>query len=199
MPNTPRHPGNPWFRILCLRRLAIALSACLVHTTPRFAKHSVAHRPRKSGTSSLNFLIHQSLAMQPHKNKTLTSFLALLFGGLGLHRFYLCGKADKWAWLHLVSLPASGLLIALFPDLLLFFGLAPLILSVLIACLETLVIGLTPDEKWDARYNSGSGRTSSSTWPLAVLLVLALGVGATALIATLARSFDLIFTGGSFG
>jgi TM2 domain-containing membrane protein YozV len=137
--------------------------------------------------------------MQRHKNKTLTSFLALLFGGLGIHRFFLRGKTDKWAWLHLASLPASGLVIALFPTLPLFFGILPLTLSVLIAFPETLVIGLTPDEKWDAKYNTASGRASSSGWPLAIILVLAVGVGATGLIATIARSFDLLFTGGAFG
>ena len=137
--------------------------------------------------------------MQAHKNKTLTTLFAFLFGGIGLHRFYLRGKADKWAWLHLLSLPASGLLIAAFPAWPLFFGLMPLILSGLIAFLETLVIGLTPDEKWDAKYNSASGRHSASGWPLAILLVLTVGVGATGLIATIARSFDLLFTGGAFG
>lgn len=137
--------------------------------------------------------------MQAHKNKTFASFLAFLFGGIGLHRFYLRGKTDKWAWLHLLSLPGSGLLIGAFPAWPMFFGIMPLILSVLIAFLEALVIGLTPDEKWDAHYNPASGRTSDSGWPLAVLLVLTMGCGATGLIATIARSFDLLFTGGSFG
>ncbi|MDQ9171666.1 NINE protein [Oxalobacteraceae bacterium R-40] len=143
--------------------------------------------------------MNQSLTMQAHKNKTLASLLAFLLGGLGLHRFYLYGKSDKWAWLHLASLPASGLVVSAFPDLPLFFGLMPLILSVLIAFLETLVIGLTPDEKWDAKHNPASGHTSQSAWPLAVLLVLTVGVGATGLIAVIARSFDLLFTGGAFG
>lgn len=137
--------------------------------------------------------------MQSHKNKTLASLLAFLFGGFGIHRFYLGGMPDKWGWLHLLSLPASGLVLALFPDLPLFFGLMPFILSTLVAFLETLIIGLTPDEKWDAKHNSASSRTSNSRWPLAIVLVLTVGVGATGLIATLARTFDLLFTGGSFG
>jgi TM2 domain-containing membrane protein YozV len=143
--------------------------------------------------------MNQSLTMQAHANKTLTCLLAFLFGGIGLHRFYLYGKSDKWAWLHLASLPASGLVISAFPDLPLFFALMPLILSILIAFLEALVIGLTPDEKWDAKHNFTSGRISQSSWPLAVLLILTVGVGATALIAVIARSFDLFFTGGAFG
>lgn len=137
--------------------------------------------------------------MKPHKNKTLATLLAFLFGGFGIHRFYLGGMADKWGWLHLASLPASGLVLALFPDAPLFFGIMPLILSALVAILEALIIGLTPDEKWDAKHNPASGRSSDSRWPLAILLVLAVGVGTTGLIATIARSFDLLFTGGSYG
>ena len=112
-----------------------------------------------------------------HKNKTLATLLAFLFGGLGFHRFYLHGKKDIWAWVHL----------ALFP------------LSIFAGFIEALVIGLTPDEKWDVQHNSHSGKQSASRWPLAVLLVLTTAVGATALIATLARTFDLLYTGGAYG
>jgi hypothetical protein len=61
------------------------------------------------------------------------------------------------------------------------------------------VIGLTPDEKWDAKHNPASGRQSQSHWILAVLLVLTMLVGATAVIATLSRLFDLLYTGGAYG
>jgi TM2 domain-containing membrane protein YozV len=115
--------------------------------------------------------------MTPHKNKTLATLLAALFGGLGAHRFYLYGKKDGWAWVHL----------ALFP------------LSVFPAFIEALVIGLTPDEKWDAIHNSHSGRQSSSGWPLALVLVLTFGGGAIATIAAIARAFDLLYTGGAYG
>jgi len=136
-----------------------------------------------------------------HKNKTFATFLAFLLGGLGAHRFYLYGWKDKWAWLHVASLPLSVL--ALFavsttsqPQA---FAAGPLVISVLAAFLEALVIGLTPDDKWDARHNAGSGKRSQSGWPIVLLLVLTLGIGATALISTIARTFDLLFTGGSYG
>lgn len=136
-----------------------------------------------------------------HKNKTFATSLAFLLGGLGVHRFYLYGLKDKWGWLHVASLPLSVL--ALFaiaggaqP---LAFAAAPLVISVLAGFLEALVIGLTPDDKWDARHNAGSGKTSHSGWLLVLLLILTLGVGATALIAAIARGFDLFFTGGAYG
>jgi hypothetical protein len=58
---------------------------------------------------------------------------------------------------------------------------------------------LTADEKWDATHNAKSGQQSDSGWPLAVLLVLAFGTGAIAVIAAIARTVDLLFTGGAYG
>ena len=113
----------------------------------------------------------------PHKNKTLATLLAFLLGGLGMHRFYLHGIKDIWAWVHVLLFP----------------------FSVYAGFIEALVIGLTPDEKWDATHNPASGRRSESRWPLAVLLVLTLGIGAVVVIGTIARLFDLLYTGGSYG
>lgn len=137
--------------------------------------------------------------MRPHKNKTLATLLALLFGSAGLHRFYLYGRRDLWGWVHLATLPLSALLMLGNPEAATIFSAAPFVLSVLAASLETLVIGLTPDDKWDARYNAGSGRATDTGWPVPLMLVLALGCGATALIATIARTFDILLTGGSYG
>lgn len=134
-----------------------------------------------------------------HKNKTLTTLLAAILGGIGLHRFYLYGARDRFGWLHVLSVPLSLALMAARPDAPQLFTALPLVISVLVAALEALVLGLTPDEKWDARHNAGSGRTSESHWILAVIIVLTTGLGAMGLIALLARSFDLLFTGGAFG
>jgi TM2 domain-containing membrane protein YozV len=114
---------------------------------------------------------------QVHKNKTFATLLAAVLGGLGAHRFYLYGKKDRWAWLHLLLFP----------------------LAIYAGFIEALMIGLTPDEKWDANHNPHSGRQSHSGWPLILLLVLTMGFGATAAIATLARTFDLLYTGGAYG
>ncbi len=134
-----------------------------------------------------------------HKNKTLATLLATVFGGIGLHRFYLRGASDKWGWLHVTSVPLSGLAIHLELGHQVFFQAAPMLLSILAGFLEALVLGLMPDDQWDQRFNPDSGQTSVSNWPLALVLVLTLGVGATALIGVIARSFDLLFTGGAFG
>lgn len=134
-----------------------------------------------------------------HKNKTFASFLALILGALGAHRFYLRGSFDKLGLLHLASLPIAGLVYGLAPEADWFFKILPLVVSGIVGFIEALVIGLSPDEKFDAAFNAGSGRQSNSSWVLAVLLVCTMLVAATMGIATLARLFDLLYTGGSYG
>jgi hypothetical protein len=140
-----------------------------------------------------------ALPAPSHKNRTAAALLAFLFGGIGLHRFYLKGLSDRWGWLHAAALPACGIVMSNAPRADAFFWYLPLILSCLAGCLAALVLGLTPDDRWDARYNPASGRQSASRWPLAVILVATMMVGAALLIATMARLFDLLYTGGAYG
>jgi TM2 domain-containing membrane protein YozV len=134
-----------------------------------------------------------------HKSKTLATFLALTLGGFGAHRFYLRGSADRLGLLHLCSIPIAGLVYGLGHAPNRFWVLLPIFISYIAGFIEGLVIGLTPDDKWDARHNPASGQSSHSNWLIAVLLVATLMVGATALIATISRLFDLLYTGGAFG
>jgi hypothetical protein len=150
-----------------------------------------------------SFPIHNKALMAKHKNKTLATTLAFALGGLGAHRFYLHGGVDRLGLLHVCSVPLAGLVYSVGHGPNPFFVLLPIIVSWLAGFLAALVIGLTPDERWDARHNAAriaaGGRGSRSRWPLAVLLVLTMLVGATALIATIARLFDLLYTGGAYG
>jgi TM2 domain-containing membrane protein YozV len=134
-----------------------------------------------------------------HKNKTLATLLAFLLGGIGAHRFYLKGFNDRWGWLHALALPTCGIVMGAAPAADWYFWYLPLTLSMLAGFIEALVLGLMPDEKWDAAYNAGSGRRSDSRWPLAVVIVATLMVGAGTLIAAIARLFDLVYTGGAYG
>ncbi|MET3105342.1 hypothetical protein AAKU67_001090 [Oxalobacteraceae bacterium GrIS 2.11] len=140
-----------------------------------------------------------TIQQNPHKNKTLAALLATFGGAIGLYRFYLAGRQDKWGWLHVASLPLSLCIFLLAKNTHPFFAFAPLILSTLIGFLASLVIGTMSDEKWDANFNPTSSEPSQSDWPLALLLVFTLALGAGSLIAVIARSFDLLFTGGLYG
>lgn len=147
------------------------------------------------------FLIHWLLFsnMHNHKNKTIAAFGAALLGAFGAHRFYLYGKKDVAGWAHAASVPMALAAAISLPAHPVFFLCLPIIISALLGSIEALIIGLTPDEKWDATHNTLSGESSKSGWPLAVLLVLTFGAGAIGLIAVIARSFDLLFTGGAYG
>lgn len=137
--------------------------------------------------------------MTQHKNKTIAALLALFLGSLGAHRFYLHGMRDKWGWLHAAAFPFAGILAQLSGHPPSPFVVAPVVLSVLAGFMETLLIGLTPDEKWDARHNPAAADKSDSGWLIPLILVFTLAIGATALIAAIARTFDLLYTGGAYG
>lgn len=133
-----------------------------------------------------------------HKNKTVATLLALLLGGFGIHRFYLKPGADRIGLLHLCCLPVMGILYgAVKPHP--FYMVLPLLVSYIVGFVEALVIGLTPDEKWDATYNMHSGRQSRSNWVLVLLLVVTMLVATTVLIGTIARLSDVMYTGGAYG
>jgi len=137
-----------------------------------------------------------------HKNKTLAVFLAAVTGGAGIHRFYLRGARDPWGWLHLAG-PAATLvgsaIVGSDDPVTALLAALPMALSILAGELEALILGLTPDEKWDAIHNPGSGRQSRSNWVLALILVLTLAIGMAGLIFLITRSADLFVTGGSYG
>jgi hypothetical protein len=134
-----------------------------------------------------------------HKNKTFATLLALLFGAIGAHRFYLRGAVDKLGLLHVMSVPLSGMVIGLAPQANPFYQMLPLLLSAIAGYIEALVIGLLADDKFDLAFNPGSGGKTQSNWPLALLLVATMLVGSTVLIATISRLFDLLSTGGAYG
>lgn len=134
-----------------------------------------------------------------HKNKTLATLITIFFGGLGGHRFYLYGWQDTWGWVRFATLPLSLGSIMMAPALPWVFTALPFIVSVNISIIETLVTGLMADEKWDAKHNQHSGKQTRSRWPLAVILVLAFASGTVFFFFILARTIDLLYTGGAYG
>lgn len=135
-----------------------------------------------------------------HKNKTFSTLLATLFGSLGAHRFYLYGKKDVWAWVAVLIFAALFVVVmAQLPQTLLITFLVLFLISFFAGLIAALVIGLTPDEKWDKQHNAASGYASDSGWAVILLVILTFALGSTALIAAIARAFDLYLTGGAFG
>ena len=125
-----------------------------------------------------------------YRSKTLATWLTVLGGAFGLHRFYLFGPRDALGWL----LPLPTLLglagvvrmrnlgqddrVAWLLVLVLGFTLSAVMLT-------AIVYGLTPDERWDTRHNPGQpGRATG--WGPVLGVILALLVCGIVLMGTIA-------------
>lgn len=135
------------------------------------------------------------------RNKTLACWLALGGGLLGLQRFYLHGRSDWLGWMCWLPscLGAYGVWRART------FGLddpwswalIPLIGAVFsVGALHSIVIGLTSEADWNRRFQPGQApgdRAGSTTRWTVVALVLAMLVGTTALMSTVAFTAQRAF------
>lgn len=131
------------------------------------------------------------------KSKTLATWIAIIGGSLGLHRFYLHGFRDLPGWLHplptLIGAHGVNRALALGQDDQLAWALMPLLgCTVVAAMLAAIVYGLTSDDNWNKRFNGG--RAASRGGWLAILgVMLALLVGSAVLMATIAFSSQRYF------
>ena len=135
--------------------------------------------------------------MPHHKNKTLATLLALLFGAAGLHRFYLYGLKDRWGWAFplptLVGLIGLQRMEHLGQDDRVAWVLIPFLgFSLVAALLGGIIYGLMPDERWNERFNGGRA-ASIGGWPAVIGVVLCLFIGGTTLMATIAFSAQRYF------
>jgi len=135
------------------------------------------------------------------KNKTLATWLSLVGGTFGLHRFYIYGKSDWLAWV----LP--------WPTLMGWYGferaqdfgvddplswlLLPLLgITIASGALHAIYWGLMSTERWNGTYNPQADEASpagNTNWLTVGALVLSLMVGTTALLSTLAYGFQRYF------
>jgi hypothetical protein len=132
-----------------------------------------------------------------YRSKTVAAWLALLLGTLGVHRMYLFGLRDFKAWLH--PLPtALGLLgvqriRSLGQDDQLAWLLIPFLgLMLSMAMLQAIVYALTPDDVWHQRYNADRPAYSTG-WGPVIAAVLALLLGGTTLVGTIAYGGQKFF------
>jgi TM2 domain-containing membrane protein YozV len=99
------------------------------------------------------------------RGKFVATLLAALGGTFGLHRFYLTGPRRALPWLYVAFC----------------WTLVPTFAGFI----EALVFALTPDEKWDARWNAQAARKSDSRWPVILLAGLTFFGGVTLLMTIL--------------
>jgi len=131
------------------------------------------------------------------RSRAVATWLALLGGSLGLHRMYLYGARDVWAWLH--ALPALvgafgfwrlrefGVDDARGSLLVLFLGTV-----IAVSMLQAIVYGLTSDEQWSLRHGA-TAAPRGPAWPTYVAVGLALAIGAAVAMATIAFAAQRYF------
>lgn len=135
--------------------------------------------------------------MTHYRSKTLATWIAMIGGVFGLHRFYLRGFTDLLGWLHpvptLAGLYGVQRALQIGQDDKVSWLLIPLLgLMIAQAMLHAIVYGLTPDERWDARHNPGFA-PQTTRWAPVLAVVAALLIGAAALMATIAYSGQRYF------
>ena len=136
----------------------------------------------------------------PIKNKTFATWLAFLLGQTGLHRIYLFGLKDLWAWAHPLAAAIGWYGVYRVRTLGQDDQLAWLLVPVLGFLLATTAItaiyyGLSSPEKWNAEHNpqqldSSAGQTN---WGVIIAVIFSLLVGATVLMSSIAFSFQRYF------
>jgi hypothetical protein len=137
------------------------------------------------------------MTLRVYRSKSLATWLALLLGALGIHRLYVHGMRDVWAWLHLVPtlVGVAGVLRMrhVGQDDLWAWLMIPLLgLMLSQAMLIAIIWGLTPDARWDAKHNPGHA-PRSTRWAPVLGAVMALLVGGMVLMGTIAFSVQKFF------
>ncbi|MGE0499258.1 MAG: hypothetical protein AB7I35_09735 [Ramlibacter sp.] len=135
------------------------------------------------------------------KNKTLAAWLTFVGGPIGLHRFYLKGWGDLLGW----ALPIPTALGIYGIERVQQYGLddpwswvlIPLLGFTIAGCaLNAIIYGLMTPEKWNARFNPSAAADAApghTHWLTIGAIVLALLVGTTVLMASIAFSFQRYF------
>lgn len=136
--------------------------------------------------------------MTSTKSKTLATWIALIGGPLGLHRFYLGSLRDSWGWVHalLTFLGVLGVqrVLELGQDDRLAWVLMPLGgLSLVVAMGTAIFHGLRPDEAWNATYNAGTAASGPTGWLAVMAVVAALLIGATTMLSVISFSLQRYF------
>jgi hypothetical protein len=157
------------------------------------------HRP---GSPPHNRRMQTAAASSPKapKNKTLAAWLAFITGQLGVHRLYLFGLGDVWAWLHPIA-AALGWWgverVRLYgQDDHLAWVLIPLLGFTLAGtALTAIYYGLMPTEKWNALHNAGTPATQAgnTNWLTIGAVVFALLFGTISLMSSIVFSFQRYF------
>ena len=134
------------------------------------------------------------------KNKTTAAWLAFIGGQLGLHRLYLFGLGDLWAWVHPIAAALGWWGVERVrehgQDDQLAWLLIPLLgLTLAATALTAIYYGLTSSEKWNARHNPRhlAAVAGNTNWLTISAVVFALLFGTISLMSSIVFSFQRYF------
>ena len=134
------------------------------------------------------------------KNKTIAAWLAFIGGQLGLHRFYLFGFGDLWAWAHPMAAALGWWGVERVrtygQDDQLAWLLVPVLGFTLAATAVTAIYyGLTSSENWNARHNPAHPEAvaGNTNWLTIGVVVFALLFGTISLMSSIVFSFQRYF------
>ncbi|WP_420226241.1 hypothetical protein [Pigmentiphaga litoralis] len=129
---------------------------------------------------------------RPFRHKAVAGLLAAALGCTGAQLWYL-GLPRAWLVLTFSLLTVGTALRAdpwyFSPAFFLF------LIPVVGGFIHALVLCLTPDEKFDARYNAGQTRRSRTGWLPVLVAIATLAVGSSILMTGLALFFQAVFEG----
>ncbi|AEC20539.1 putative inner membrane protein [Pusillimonas sp. T7-7] len=127
----------------------------------------------------------------PHRSKAVAAWLACLLGVFGIHAWYM-GRARAWLWTLFTVLML--VLTQLYP---VWWDSPPflvLIIPIAAGYIEALIFALKPDEKFDEKYNAGSGQTTRTGWGPVIAAIVTTFVGGTVLMFGLALIVMHVYT-----
>ena len=132
-----------------------------------------------------------------YRSKTIATWLGVLLGALGAQRFYLHGLRDPLGWLYpaptLIGLWGAWRMHTLGQDDRLSWLLVPVLgLTLSIAMLAAIVAALTPDARWDERYNPTLPPRQTG-WGPVLGAIVALIAGGIVLMGTIAYAGQRFF------
>ncbi|NYT85347.1 NINE protein [Pollutimonas harenae] len=126
-----------------------------------------------------------------HRSKTAAAWLAFLLGVFGVHAWYV---GRTWAWLWTSFTVLMLVLVQFYPV----WWDNPPFLVLIVPCgagfIEALIFALKPDEWFDKKYNTGSGRTTRTGWGPVIAAIATTFVGGTVLMFGLALIVMHVYT-----
>lgn len=126
-----------------------------------------------------------------HRSKVTAAWLASLLGVVGAHWWYM---GRRGAWLATAFALIMAALTQLYP---VWWDSPPflvLIVPITDGFIEALVFALMPDEKFDAKYNKGSGRTTRTGWNAVIAAIVTTFVGGSVLMFGIALIVIHVYT-----